>query len=105
MKSGATTMSVADAILRALRQMDDEACTPKGGYPTGLAWYGGHFRPECKRPPTETSWTRRLEQLLPTYGFPTKREVCYPYKGSLKCDNVITLADGSKLWLENKGAW
>ena len=94
-----------EALFKALRQMDKEACCKRDGEPAGLNWYGAYFRPECRRPPTETSWTRRLAQLLPTYGFPTEREVGYPHNHRLKCDNVITLLDGAKLWLENKGAW
>jgi len=97
--------SIADAVFKAIRKMDDEACSPNDGEPTGLSWYGGYFRPQCSRPPTETSWTRRLAQLLPKYGFPTKREVSYPNAPSLRCDNVIQVAGGGKLWLENKGAW
>jgi hypothetical protein len=85
--------------------MDREACCIRDGESAGLSWYGAYFRPECTRPPTETSWTRRLAQLLPRYGFPAEREVGYPHNHRLKCDNVITLPNGSKLWLENKGAW
>jgi len=94
-----------DALFDALRRMDGEASVEKDGYPTGLAWYGGYFRPECVRPPTETSWTRRLAQLLPEYGFPTRAEVPYPAAPRCRCDNVVTLPGGGRLWLENKGAW
>jgi hypothetical protein len=103
--SAVTTIRFAKALFKALRLMDREACCTPDGDPTGLSWYGGFFRPECSKPPTETSWTRRLEQLLPTYGFPTEREVCYPHNPRLKCDNVVTLPGGARLWLENKGAW
>lgn len=97
--------AVADAVIAAVRQMDGEATTVRNGSPTGLCWYGGHFRPECKRPPTETSWTRRLEQILTQAGFPTRREVPYPHNRRQRCDNVIAVPGGGILWLENKGAW
>lgn len=103
--SATATGRFAKVLFKALHQMDTEASCRKWGEPTGLNWYGGYFRPECKKPPTETSWTRRLEQLLPEYGYPTEREVPYPYNRRRKCDNVVTLPGGARLWLENKGAW
>ncbi len=94
----------ANTLLAALRQMDAEANTTFKNSPTGLNFYGGYFRPTLKRPPTETSWTRRLKEILTTVGYPTKAEVHYP-GSKRKCDNVVTMPDGSLLWLENKGAW
>ena len=96
---------VATAVFAALRRMDAEASVPARGSPTGLNWYGGHFRPDLKRPQTEPCWTRRLGQLLPEAGFPTRCEVPYPAAPNRRCDNVLTLHDGGALWLENKGAW
>ncbi|HZL36031.1 MAG TPA: hypothetical protein VFC78_12015 [Tepidisphaeraceae bacterium] len=92
------------ALLRAIRLMDQEACKLWNNRPTGLSFYGAHFRPNLTRPPTETSWTRRLEQLLPLFGFPTRREFRYPDSGE-SCDSLVMLEDGSTLWLETKGAW
>jgi hypothetical protein len=97
--------TVANALFATLRQMDKEACGQYHGFPTGLNFYGGHRRPELKRPPTETSWTQRLAELLPDHGFPTQAEVHYPSKPRWKCDDVLTLPTGGKLWLEVKGAW
>lgn len=97
--------TVANALFEVLRQMDAEANTVCGCSKTGLNFYGGYFRPELKRPPTETSWTRRLMKLLPAHGFPTQAEVSYPSLPRCKCDNVLTLPTGGKLWIENKGAW
>ena len=93
-----------DALFRALRLMDEEACKTWKGSTTGLNFYGGHFRPNLVKPPTETSWTRRLEQLLPLFGFPARREFPYPHS-SESCDSLVMLEDGSSLWLETKGAW
>src|SRR5207302_821765 len=95
----------SETLLGILKQMDSEANVSKDGYPTGLAWYGGYFRPDCKRPPTETSWTQRLSQLLTEAGIATKAECRYPGQTRCKCDNVVQLSDGRRLWMENKGAW
>ena len=94
----------AKTLFTSLHQMDTEASTTFKGSPTGLNFYGGYFRPSLKRPPSETSWTRRLNELLPIAGYPTKAEVYYP-GSKQRCDNVVTMPDGGLLWLENKGAW
>jgi hypothetical protein len=84
--------------------MDEEASKTWKGSPTGLNFYGGHYRPHLIKPPTETSWTRRFEQLLPLFGFPARRE--FPYHHSNEsCDSLVMLEDGSSLWLETKGAY
>ena len=94
----------ADVIFSVLRQMDAEASGLFRGSPTGLNFYGGHYRPGLKRPPTETSWTRRIKELLSASGYPTAAEVNYPGT-RCRCDNVVTMPDGKVLWLENKGCW
>ena len=94
----------ANTLLNTLREMDTEASTTFKGSPTGLNFYGGYYRPTLQRPPTETSWTRRLKEMLTIAGYPTKAEVYYP-GSKLRCDNVVTMPDGGLLWLENKGAW
>ena len=96
--------SFENAVLRVVRQMDDEANGQWKGSPTGLNFYGGPLRPECIKPPNETSWTRRIKQLLPLAGFPTRREFPYPYSDEC-CDSLVMLDDGSTIWLETKGAW
>jgi hypothetical protein len=97
--------ALEDALFRAVQEMDREACTrSRKGAPTGLNYYGAYFRPNLVRPPSETSWTRRLEQLLPLYGFPTRREFPYSHSDE-RCDSLIMLEDGSNFWLESKGAW
>lgn len=85
--------------------MDAEATTSRTGSPAGLNWYGGYFEPDKSRPRTEVCWSQRLAQLLPKHGYPTRAEVPYPAMQRCKCDDVVTLEDGSTLWLENKGAW
>src|SRR5438045_2842613 len=88
-----------------LKRMDAEACEPVGDYPTGLAWYGGHREPHLKRPRTECSWSLRLAELLDADGITARAEVAYPGQRRTKCDNVFVLGDGTRLWVENKGAW
>jgi len=95
------------AIFRSLRRMDEEANIKIEGYPAGLSWYGGFFRPELEKPQTEPCWTKRLAQLLPGEGYPCDSEVRYSavsLKGR-RCDIVATLRDGSRIWIEIKGAW
>jgi hypothetical protein len=92
-------------ILTALRRMDAEAGPRADGKATGLWWYGGHARPELKRPQSEVEWSRRLGVLLADAGYATRREVPYPDKPRDRCDLVVALRDGRRLWLEVKGAW
>lgn len=96
---------VARLVLQALRRMDTEAGPRADGQATGLWWYGGHARPELKKPQTEVEWSRRLGVLLTDAGYPTRREVPYPDKRRDRCDLVVTMKDGRRLWLEVKGAW
>jgi hypothetical protein len=96
---------LAPALLKCLREMDLEACLPRGASPTGLAWFGGHREPEKKRPRTEPCWSQRLAELLPAHGFPAQAEVRYPSAPRDKCDVVASLPDGSAVWVEVKGAW
>lgn len=92
-------------LFQILRQMDKEAVASAKGSPTGLSWYGGHFEPDKMRPRTEVCWSQRLAQLLPEHGYPARTEVPYPHHPRWRCDDVVTLPDGRRLWLENKGAW
>jgi len=95
------------ALFRSLRRMDDEANVRIDGHPTGLAWYGGYFRPDFKKPQTEPSWSKRLAQLLPSEGYPCVDSVPYPHPSlkRCKCDIVAMLSDGHRVWIEIKGAW
>lgn len=95
----------SSVLFRVLRLMDEEARPNTKGQATGLNWYGGFREPSKRRPRTEVCWSQRLHELLPQNGFPTRLEVPYPNLRRCKCDNVVTLQDGSTLWLENKGAW
>ncbi len=95
----------ASTVFDLLRRMDAEATVRADGSPTGLSWYGGHYKPEQKRPRTEVAWSKRLAELLPQHGYPTRAEVPYPASPKCRCDDVIVLPDGKKLWLEVKGAW
>lgn len=96
------------SILRHLRAMDAEAVPRADGRATGLWWYGGHARPELKRPQTEVEWSRRLAALLAAEGYGVRREVPYPGPGTgrpERCDLVLVLRDGRRAWIEVKGAW
>jgi hypothetical protein len=95
------------ALFRSLRQMDSEANTKMQDYTTGLAWYGGYFRPELKKPHTEPCWSTRLSQLLPQEGFPSESSVQYPdiLPKRRRCDLVASLPNGRRVWIEIKGAW
>jgi hypothetical protein len=99
---------LAASIFKALRQMDGEADTKRGDAPTGLSWYGGHAKPEQKRPQTEPLWSKRLAQLLQDAGYDAQAEVTYPVpveQGRTRCDLVIRTDSGQCIWLEIKGAW
>lgn len=88
--------------------MDEEAQTTHEGYKTGLHYYGGHYQPDESRPDTEPSWTNRLAEMLPKHGWSCEVEQQYPEAPdgqSSRCDLVIEVDDGSRLWLEVKGAW
>lgn len=100
--------ALAKVIFDSLRQMDREAGIRPDGKRTGIWWYGGHARPELRRPQTEVEWSRRLRVLLASAGYPTDREVSYPSMSRsrrTRCDLVIELETGERLWLEVKGAW
>lgn len=92
-------------LFTCLRRMDGEASRPAGHkgleYPTGLYWYNGHSGERG----TEVAWTRRVPSLLrEAPGYSCDREV--RYRGtSKKCDLVIGLPDGKRLWVEVKGSW
>lgn len=97
--------SLAPTVFASLRRMDEEACTPVRGAPTGLNWFGGHAKPELKRPQTECCWSDRLAELLREAGFDACRETRYPAAPKLRCDLLLIGPDGRRTWLEIKGAW
>ncbi len=99
------TDELARAIFEGLEGMDREATTVRDGHPTGLYWYGGHARPDQRRPQTEPNWTRRLAESLPSAGFPAAAEVPYPSRPRKRCDLVVDLGDGRSAWIEIKGAF
>ena len=95
-------------MIACLRRMDEEADTIRDGHVTGLNWYGGHARPELKRPQTEPEWTKRLAVMLGDSGWDARAEVAYPSLGRSRrnrCDLVVTLEGGQRAWIEIKGAW
>jgi hypothetical protein len=103
-----TSSSVKDLgsqLFQCLQQMDSEANQPHAGYQTGLSWYGGHYRPDLKKPQTEPSWVWRLKELLLDLNRSAEREIPYPSLKQCKCDLRIALPSGDRLWLEVKGAW
>lgn len=97
--------ALASHIFHCLRCMDAEATTVRDGFPTGLYWYGGHVHPEQSRPHTEPNWVHHLAERLGREGVDAQCEVTYPSRSRRRCDLVVTLPDGSSLWLEVKGAW
>lgn len=98
--------TIEDEVVAALRRMDAEAGPRADGKATGLWWYGGHARPDLRRPQTEVEWSRRLGDLLRDGGRGVRREVRYPGGSRDRCDLVIDVRDRSgPLWLEVKGAW
>jgi hypothetical protein len=108
-RSGMTVDSpllLGQEVLAHLRAMDHEATTVSAkGSPTGLNWYGGHARPELKKPQTEPEWSKELARRLTDGGVESAAEVPYPNSPRARCDAVSTLPDGSRVWIEIKGAW
>ena len=98
---------LACVLFQSLHEIDEEASTMLDGVPTGLNWYGGHARPDQKKPQTEPYWTRRLAEILSARGLPTTRKERYPVDGASRgrCDLVVTLDGDRRLWIEIKGAW
>ncbi len=85
--------------------MDAEATTERDGFPTGLNWYGPHAKPEQKQPKSEPNWSKRLAELLNEQAYQAQSEVGYPQLARKRCDVVVKLPDGQRLWMEIKGAW
>jgi hypothetical protein len=95
-------------MFETLLAMDRDATTVRDGEPTGLYWYGRHARPDQKRPQTEPNWSKELARRLCAEGIEAAAEVAYPRLDRSRrnrCDLVVSLADGSTLWIEIKGAW
>ena len=108
----ATINDLSRLTFELLRKMDEEATTiSEKGEPTGLSDYGRHARPELKKPQCEVEWSRRLGELLRPHFSGVEAEFPYPSYALLpnmkrqRCDLVITLSDGQRVWLEIKGAW
>jgi hypothetical protein len=99
--------SFVQSLFRSLRRMDDEASVSIDGTPTGLAWYGGFFRPDLKKPQTEPSRAKRLVEILPGEGYPCDVNVRYadPSLKRCKCDIVVEMHDRRRMWIEIKGDW
>jgi len=95
---------LARDLFASLRRMDAEAVPRPDGTPTGLWWFGGHARPELRRPQTEVEWSRRLATILADAGYDARREVSYPDRPRDRCDLVVTLPDAGRIWIEVKGA-
>ncbi len=97
------TEDFSSNLFKILRKMDAEACDPCEGIATGLNNYGAHYDPTKWR--TEVSWSKRCAELWPAYGYGATAEVSYPVRPRTKCDDVVEMPNGQKLWLEIKGAW
>ena len=89
----------SNVLFEGMRRMDAEACTSKSGKPAGLNWYGSFGADEDGRR-NRGVLVAAAGELLPELGFPTRVEVRYPSLRRCKCDNVVTLEDGSTLWLK-----
>lgn len=102
--------SLGEVLFRLLREMDEEATTIRDGSPTGLWWFGAHVKPMQKRPKTEPCWSESLATKLRKLPLEAGSEVAYP-KGRLpgkrdkKCDLVVSLPSGLRVWIEVKGSW
>lgn len=95
MSSPTTTFAIR--VLDALQTMDAEATYLVGGRAAGLQAYR---HPALASNRWEESWSRGIADRVPQ----CRVECCYP-GAKKRCDLVWTLEDGSKLWLEVKGAW
>jgi hypothetical protein len=96
-------------LLSSLMLMEQESVPHPSGQTTGLNYYGLYRNPDQVKPQTEPCWTKRLNELFLERGYQSQAEVQYPVAPAAgrrwMCDNVVTLADGTRVWLENKGAW
>ena len=89
--------TVASAAFRALREMDAQC-------PTGLCDYVSVSPYAGKQRKNEHAMTWGLTKALAEKWHIEQCEHDYP-KGGGKCDRVLELTDGSRLWLEIKHIW
>ena len=95
-------------LFACLRLMDAEAITVRDGAVTGLSWYGAHSQHGRPKPRTEPEWMVRLARLLEELGLHTIREAMYPdltKNTKNRCDLLMYMPNGEKVWVEVKGAW
>jgi hypothetical protein len=95
-------------LFACLRLMDAEAITVRDGAVTGLSWYGAHSQHGRPKPRTEPEWIVRLAHLLEELGVHTIREAIYPAleeSRKKRCDLLMYMPTGEKVWVEVKGAW
>lgn len=95
-----------------LRLMDVEAIggPAESVRPYGLCDYGRYARQDVGKPQCEVEWSRRLAKLLRGAGLSVETEARYPVTDDLpdsrlRCDLVLQLDQGQRLWVEVKGAW
>jgi hypothetical protein len=88
---------VGDAVLAALRDMDAACASGLCNYVAATPWAGRKGKDEAA-----IVWgvTERLQKSFDI----EQREHDYPGSRE-KCDRVLTLADGSAVWIEFKNAW
>jgi hypothetical protein len=89
--------AIAHAVFRALREMDAEC-------PTGLCNYVSCSPYAGQKRKDEPAMTWRVTEALRKRWHVEQCEHDYPQGGG-RCDRVVELPDGSRLWLEIKLAW
>lgn len=104
--------SVASIVFASLRAMDREATHGRAsGQPCGLCDYAYFVRPELKRPQNEVEWSKRITADLIGAGLNSSDQLYYPSYAILpgfkrqRCDVVVPVRGGGRLWLELKGSW
>ena len=87
--------------------MDAEAVPLPDGTPTGLRGYYAFRRGSYRGGrglAWENTWTERLAELLPAYGYTAECQCRYP--GQRKtCDLVLSALRMKSMWIEVKGSW
>lgn len=89
--------AIAAATFQALREMDAECST-------GLCNFVSVSPHAGKRGKDESALTWGVTKALAKKWPVEQREHNYPHGGG-KCDRVVELSDGSRVWLEIKLAW
>jgi hypothetical protein len=90
--------AVAAAAFRALREMDSQC-------PTGLCNYVSVSPYAGKKHKDEAAMTWGITKALAEKWHIEQCEHKYPHGSRKKCDRVVELSDGSRLWLEIKFSW